>query len=279
MNSKIVRVNGLEFPVVDVGTGPPVLFLHGFPDSRHLWRHQVDPLVNAGFRVIAPDLRGYGDAPRPPDAADYRVSVIMGDVLGLLDALNLPIVRLAGHDWGAAVAWNLAAYHPSRVERLAALSVGAPGNSGRDSIEQREKSWHMLFFQFEEVAEAWLRKDDWKLLREFVRNQGDIVRSIRDLSRPGALTAALNYYRANLKPQLPDRPAPVFPSVTCPVLGIWSDGDRYLTEAQMRKSDEKVAGTWRYEKISGAGHWMMLEKPDELNRLLLNFLKDTTLQR
>lgn len=88
MNSKIVRVNGLEFPVADVGTGPAVLLLHGFPDSRHVWRHQVGPLVDAGFRVIAPDLRGYGDAPRPPAVAEYRMSVVLGDVVGLLDALN-----------------------------------------------------------------------------------------------------------------------------------------------------------------------------------------------
>jgi len=273
--SKTVTSNGLSFPVVDVGSGPAVLLLHGFPDSRFLWRNQVGPLVDAGFRVIAPDLRGFGDAPRPAAVEDYRMPVIARDVVGLLDALNVPQARVVGHDWGAALAWMLAFTVADRVERLAVLSVGAGGTSGSGTIEQREKSWYFLFFQFEGIAEAWLTRDDWKMFKDWTRGQGDQDRYLKDLARPGALTAGLNWYRANVRPQMPPAAAPSSPpsKVNCPVLGIWSDLDPFLTELQIAKSSERVAGPWRYEKIAGAGHWMMVDKPDEVTRLLLGFLK------
>lgn len=270
--SSTIDANGLSFPIVDVGSGPPVLLLHGFPDSRFLWRHQIGPLADAGFRVIAPDLRGFGDAPRPADVSEYRFQIIARDVTGMLDALNIARAQLVGHDFGAALGWYLASTSPDRVERLVALSVGAAGTSGSFTLEQREKFWYFLFFQFEEIAETSLSRNDWRFFREWTRGQGDTDRYIQDLARPGALTAALNWYRANVRPQMPsDRPAP--PAIGCPVLGIWSDGDPFLTEGHMRQSYERVTGPWRYEKISGAGHWMMLDKPAELNRLLLEFLK------
>lgn len=271
-HAKRITVRGLEFPVVDVGSGRPVLFLHGFPDSKRVWRYQIEPFVKAGFRVIAPDLRGFGDAPRSPSVEDYKLPLILGDIIGLLDALDLSRVSVVGHDWGAVVAWRLAALHPQRADCLVALSVGAPGASGRDTIEQREKSWYMLFFQFEDIAESWLRRDDWKLFRACLHGQGDVAQYVQDLSRPGALTAGLNWYRANARPQLPPPAPPVFPKIGCPVMGVWSDRDPFLVEAQVRTSSEMVAGPWRYERISGAGHWMMLDKPDELNHLLLDFL-------
>ena len=271
--TKTVSANGLAFPVVDHGSGPPVLLLHGFPDSRFLWRHQVGPLAAAGLRVIAPDLRGFGDAPKPAAVADYRLPLVAGDVMAILDALQIRSARVVGHDWGAALAWYLAAYHPDRVERLAALSVGAPGTSGFAAIEQREKSWYFLFFQFEGIAEATLSRNDFRTFREWTRGQGDADRHVRDLSRPGALTSALNWYRANVRPQMPADNPPPQPKITCPVLGVWSDGDPFLTERQVLTSTERVTGPWRYEKITGAGHWLMLDKPVEVTRLLVDFLK------
>ena len=115
--SKTVTVSGQSFPVVDHGKGPAVLLLHGFPDDRHLWRYQIGPLASAGFRVIAPDLRGFGDAPRPADPKEYGIPLVIGDVLGILDALGIQRVQLVAHDWGAAVGWRLAAVNPDRVSR------------------------------------------------------------------------------------------------------------------------------------------------------------------
>lgn len=154
------------------------------------------------------------------------------------------------------------------------LLVGAPGNSGAQTIEQRERSWYFYFFQFEEIAEAWLRYDDWQLFREWTREDGDQERYIEDLSRPGALTAGLNWYRANVRPQPPEESEMEFPDVTCPVLGVWSDGDHYLTEGHMTGSTEKVDGPWQYQRVAGASHWLMLDKPGELNELLIEFLTD-----
>jgi pimeloyl-ACP methyl ester carboxylesterase len=272
--TKLVDVNGLSFPVVDTGSGPVVLLLHGFPDSRFLWRNQIGPLVQAGFRVIAPDLRGFGEAPKPTAVQDYRLPVIARDVIGILDALGIKQARVVAHDWGAGLAWYLAAANGDRVERLVALSVGAGGTSGTSTLVQREKSWYFLFFQFEGIAEASLMRDDWRLFKEWTRGQGDTERQLKDLSRPGALTAGLNWYRANVRPQMPpETPPPPPPKIACPVMGVWSDRDPFLTEAHVSKSFERISGPWRYEKIEGAGHWMMLDKPSELNRLLLDFLK------
>ena len=275
--TKIVQVADLSFPVVDHGQGPAVLLLHGFPDSRHLWRYQIPALLEAGLRVIAPDLRGFGDASKPEGVEAYKLPVVVEDLLAILDALAVERVSVVGHDWGAAVAWVLAAYHPELVEKLVSLSVGCPGTSGLRTIEQRERFWYFYFFQFEGIAEDWLRHHDWKLFREWTRGNGDMERYLQDLSRPGALTAGLNWYRANVKPEPPAGHRSNFPNITCPVLGIWSDGDNYLTEGHLRNSYEKIEGPWRYEKISGASHWLMLDKPEELNRLLLDFLVEKRL--
>ena len=259
------------FPVIDHGDGPAVVLLHGFPDSRRLWRLQVPRLVQAGYRVIAPDMRGFGDAPMPDDVDDYRTSAAVGDVVGILDALDVDSASLVGHDWGAAVAWLTAAIHADRIDRLVALSVGAPGNSGAQTIRQREKSWYFYFFQFD-VAEEWLRHDDWALAREWTRGDGDVERYLEDLARPGRLTAGLNWYRANVHPEPPSDDPPGYPDITCPTMGVWPDGDNYLTEEHVTGSTEKVAGEWRYERVEGASHWLMLDEPGEVNDLLVDFL-------
>ncbi len=273
--TKTVQVSGLSFPVVDYGTGPAVLLLHGFPDDRLLWRYQIPALAGAGFRVIAPDLRGFGDAPRPADPKEYGIPIIISDVIGILDALGVRQVQLVAHDWGAAVGWALTAQYPDRITRYAALSVGAPGSGGgATTIELLEKRSYLAFFR-QANAEEQLQRDNWKLFRAWTRNAADTERYIKNLSRPGALTAGLNWYRATggqpagTAPPAATRPSPI----TVPVLGIWSDRDAYLVEDGVRLPGERVKGPFQYEKITGASHWMQLDKPKELNRLLLSFLK------
>jgi pimeloyl-ACP methyl ester carboxylesterase len=266
-----VRGDGIELDVLDEGAGPAVLLLHGFPDSSHLWRHQVPALAGAGLRVIAPDLRGFGASDRPERVEDYRISRSVADLLAVLDELGVERARVAAHDWGAGVAWLLAALHPDRVERLVAMSVGHPG-AQRRTIEAREKAWYTLLFQFNGVAEELLSRDDWRLLREWLRDEGDIERYVADLSRPGALTAGLSWYRANLHPARQLEPRRPVPPVAAPTLGIWSSGDPYLTEAQMTGSGEHVTGPWRYERIDGASHWMQLDATERVNELLVEFL-------
>src|SRR5262245_1146475 len=157
--TRTVEIKGEPFPVVDAGAGPAVLLLHGFPDSRWLWRAQVPALAAAGLRVIAPDLRGFGDAPRPTDVRPYRRSFLIADVLGILDALGVARTHFVGHDWGAALTWGLAGSYAERLDRVVVLSVGAPTSAGWETVEQREKSWYFDFFQKVGVAEQALTAD------------------------------------------------------------------------------------------------------------------------
>ncbi|MGH3670585.1 MAG: alpha/beta fold hydrolase [Pseudonocardiaceae bacterium] len=268
-----IIVNDLSFHVLVEGEGPPVLLLHGFPDCSALWRHQIPALTDAGYRVIVPDLRGFGASDHPVEVEAYRMEVLISDVLGILAALGEQRVSVVGHDWGAALAWALAATAPERVHRLAALSVGHPAAYFTDATAQREKSWYMLFFLFTGIAEDGLRRDGWALLRALLGDRGDMDRYVIDLDRPGALTAALNWYRANLPAEIFARTTPIpLPPVGCPVLGMWSDGDRHCGEAQMLASQHHVTGSWRYLRIEGAGHWIPLDAPETVNKALGEFL-------
>lgn len=267
-----VAGDGVTLAVRDEGEGVPVLLLHGFPDSSQLWRHQIPALTGAGMRAIAPDLRGFGQSDRPEAVEDYAIARSVADVVAVLDALGVERAHVVGHDWGAGLAWAFAAFVPSRVDRLVVMSVGHPNAIRQPSIEQREKAWYQLLFLFTDVAEALIQRDDWKLFRQMLGDAVDRERYIDDLSRPGALTAALNWYRANATPaQELGRTRP-FPAVNVPTMGIWSTGDHYLLEEGMAGSAHHVTGPWRYERVEGAGHWLQLDAPDRVNELLLDFL-------
>ena len=146
-------------------------------------------------------MRGFGRSGRPPEVADYALANAVGDVAGILDTLGIEAAHVVGHDWGAAVAWLTAAFIPDRVNKLAMLSVGHP--RAPRTLRQDEMAWYQLFFQFEGIAEATLQYQDWAWLRRFSRGNGDQERYLQDLSRPGALTASMNWYRANLAPRMP----------------------------------------------------------------------------
>jgi pimeloyl-ACP methyl ester carboxylesterase len=261
----------MRLAAATTGDGPAVLLIHGFPDSRRVWREQVGPLSDAGFRTIAPDLRGFGESERPQGVDAYRVTTVIGDLVELLDEHGVERAHVIGHDWGAGLAWVLAALHPERVSSLAALSVGHPNASRPRSLESREKAWYQLLFQFEEAEELFLR-DGARLLREWLADAPDAERYVEELSEPGVLTTRLGLYRANLHPRNELDPRPL-PPVAAPTLGLWSTGERYLTEAAMIRSGEHVTGRWRYERIEGASHWLQLDAPDRVNRLLLEHLR------
>ena len=265
---------GVRLRVADHGPvdGPPVLLVHGFPDTAYLWRHQVPALVDAGHRVIVPDLRGFGGSDKPLDVADYSLRRHAGDIAAILKSKGISRARIVGHDWGAALSWYLTIVSPALVERLVVLSVGHPSSFASVGVEQRARSWYMLLFQFEGIGEQWLRRDAWKGLAEWSRGHQERSRWIETLSEPGALEAALNIYRANMPPETWVAPAPALPAAPCDVMGVWSTGDFALLESQMIGSSDYVAGEWRYERIEGASHWIPLDAPDRLNELLIDFL-------
>ena len=197
--------------------------------------------------------------------------------------MKLDKVHLVGHDWGAALAWALAGYYSNRFQTLTALSVGSIGNPGWKSMEQREKSWYFYFFQQQGLTEKALMKNDWELFKDFMGSHGEIDSVIKRLSAPNALTTALNWYRANMSDILTPCdgeyhgdgeyfPAGTQEKMKLPVLGIWSENDHFLLEPQMKQSETSVVN-FTYHKIKNAGHWMMLDQPDELNKHLITFLK------
>jgi len=165
-----LQVGGVSLHVVDEGNGPAVLLLHGFPDSSHLWRHQIPALTSAGFRAIVPDLRGFGNSDRPQETEAYALPLILQDLIGILDHLNIERAHVVGHDWGAAAGWVLAALHPERVNRLVALSVGHPVAFTKAGLDQQEKSWYMLLFQFRGIDEELLTRQEWKIFRYLARH-------------------------------------------------------------------------------------------------------------
>ena len=251
--------------------GQPVLLLHGFPDSGRLWDRQTSALAEAGYRVIVPDQRGYGRSDKPVDIDSYNFMFLAADVGAVLDALDVERAHIVGHDWGAALAWVVATLLPDRVDHLAVLSVGHPLAFAAAGLQQREKSWYMLLFQFEGIAEQWLTADDWANFRAWGHHP-DADAVIKDLQSDGSLTSGLNWYRANVPPRILVEPPLQLPPVQATTLGVWSSGDPALLEQQMTDSKDYVAGTWQYERIDGVGHWMQLEAPEKVNRLLLDFL-------
>jgi pimeloyl-ACP methyl ester carboxylesterase len=266
-----IELDDVTLEVDDIGTGSPVMLLHGWPDSADLWRHQVPALVADHYRVLAPDLRGFGESSRPADIQAYDMAHLVGDVIGVLDHLSIPRAHLVGHDWGAVISWMTAALVPDRVASLTALSVGHPTAFRTAGWAQRAKSWYMLLFQFPGVAERWLSADGFRNLRSWSRHP-DIQAVVERLADPEALAASLNLYRAILPPTSLIQPPPELPPVQAPAMGIWSSGDLALTEEAMTGSAAHVAGPWRYERLDGVGHWMQLEAPEAVNALLLDFL-------
>jgi pimeloyl-ACP methyl ester carboxylesterase len=260
---------GIEYEVT--GRGRPVMLLHGFPDSGRLWRNQVPALAEAGFKVIVPDLRGYGRSDKPSEVHAYAMQLLARDVLAVLGEAAVERAHVVGHDWGAGLAWTLGALAPDKVDHLVALSVGHPATFRAGGFEQYQKSWYMLLFQFPGIAEEWLSGNGWSNFRAWARHP-DADAVIAELEAGGSLTPGLNYYRANIPPESYLRPGRELPPIQAPTMGIWSSGDIALTEAQMTNSATNVTGTWRYERLDGPGHWMQLEAPDEVNRLLIDFL-------
>jgi pimeloyl-ACP methyl ester carboxylesterase len=266
-----IAIGDVILHVRDTGEGTPVVLLHGWPDSGELWAHQSRTLVAAGYRTIVPDLRGYGASSKPTEVSAYAAPAQVGDLVGILDALGVDRAHVVGHDWGAAIAWMTAAFAPDRIASVTALSVGHPSSFATAGWRQRQLSWYMLLFQFPGIAEQWLSADDFRNLRQW-SSHPRIEAVVERLSEPGALTASLGVYRANLPPESLVTPRTGLPPVTAPAMGIWSSDDFALTEENMTDSAKFVAGPWRYERVEGAGHWPQLDAPAAIDALLLDFL-------
>ena len=267
----IIHVNGWNFNVLDVGRGAPIVLLHGFPDSLKLWRHLVQPLVDSGFRVIAYDQRGFGASDAPSREADYAIDLIVSDLVSILRQLKIeePIC-LVGHDWGAFVGWQMCLQHPELVKKFAAVSVGHPLAFRNAGLQQKLKSWYVIFFQWRGFAEHQLSKDNFAAFRRMTKGYPELETWIADIARPGRLTAALNWYRANFELFLGSK----FGRCKVPTLGIHSPSDVALTVKQMVDSSKYMDAEWRYFSVDNSTHWIPLDRPEQLLSALLDWFAE-----
>lgn len=278
-----INVGDVRLSVESAGSGTPVVLLHGFPENSHSWRHQLPVLADAGFHAVAPDLRGYGRSDRPDRVEDYAIAHLAGDIWGLIDALDAGPVHLVGHDWGGSLAWMTAMRRSELLRSLTILNSPHPAASAQARLtlpDQMAKSWYMLLFQFPGVAEAWLSNDDFANFRTFVFDTAadgtfsdeDREAFLEPLRRDGALTAALNYYRANIPPASWIGSAPETPPVEVPTMIVWGLEDAYMGRVLLDLSTERVGGPLRVEELPGVGHWVQQEAAEAVNALLLDFL-------
>lgn len=271
--AKKLHINGIEMNVIDVGAASngkaPVLLVHGFPDTHAVWREQIPALVAAGYRVIAPDTRGCGESELMPSVADYRMEHLIADLVALLDVLAIPKVKLVAHDWGSFISWRFVIAHPERVERYVALSVGHPNAYSGGGLAQKLKGWYIWMFQLRGIAEWLITLGNWTLFSLLAGFPEERSHWRRILGRPGRLTAGINYYRANLQLIL----ARNYPHLQVPVTGIYSDGDRFLTEGQMTNSARYCDAGFRFHLVRGANHWLQLHQPALVTPLILDALK------
>jgi pimeloyl-ACP methyl ester carboxylesterase len=272
------RRGDLVFEVSDAGPadGATVVLLHGFPQRNTSWDPVVGRLAQQGFRCLAPNQRGYSPGARPTRRRDYRVTELIADVVALIDASGAERVHLVGHDWGAAVAWGVAAYAPTRLASLSALSVPHPRAFLRALSTSRQglASWYMYLNQLPRLPERLMLGRDGRgapmirALRRSGQTRGLAERDARAMAEPGALTAALNWYRA-MPFSTSDRRAE--DKITVPTLYVWSDCDIAITEKPARDTARYVAGPYRFEVLHGASHWLPDEKADTIADLLLEW--------
>ena len=278
------QVNGIRLHYVEAGEGPLVVLLHGFPEFWYEWRHQIPALAAAGFRVIAPDLRGYNRSAKPAGIGSYRLEELVRDVAGLVRHVGAERATVAGHDWGGLIAWYLGMLRPEILDRLIILNAPHPAAFARElrSPAQLLRSSYALFFQLPWLPEAILRAGDFALIERIFRTQPirrgayseqDIQRYKDALAEPGSLTAAVNYYRAALRRSLGNAKRDVS-RIDLPTLLIWGEQDRYLNRRLTRGLEEWVPAI-RVERIPDASHWVPVDAPDQVNRLMIEFLRQS----
>ena len=251
--------------------GRLVLLLHGFPQTAWSWRDVWPALVEAGHRVVAPDQRGYSPGARPDGVEHYRMPALVADVVGMLDALGADRADVVGHDWGAAVAWQVAGRHPERVRTLTAVSVPHPlafVEALRTDEDQRRRSLYMRDFATPGY-EHLLLQDDAAGLREVFGGvpEVDVEHVVARLGEPALLRHCLDWYAAQT---LED--ATGLGPVTAPTLHVWSDEDRALGEAGARGTERHVDGPYRFEVLPGVTHWVPEQAADRLASLVLEHL-------
>lgn len=280
-------VNDIRLHYAEAGSGEYlVILLHGFPEFWYSWQKQLQAL-GGKFHVVAPDMRGYNLSDKPSHIEDYKIDKLVSDVTGLIDHFGAKQAAIVGHDWGAGVAWAVAQKHPERVSKLAVLQVPIAA-AWRDnmSLKQLLRSWYMFFFQIPGLPEWLIRQQNYRSIErtftEKVTRKNSFTSEDIELYKvaarqPGALTGAINYYRANVFDRLFARKqgASVNSSngrVRVPTLFIFAEQDFAILPETVRGLEKYVDAYYREVRIPDSGHWVQNEAPEEVNAALLEFL-------
>ncbi|APR87504.1 Epoxide hydrolase [Minicystis rosea] len=274
-----VEVRGIRLHVAEAGSGPLVVLLHGFPEFWYTWRQIIPPLVRAGFRVVAPDMRGYNLSDKPKGVAAYGIRTLADDIAGLIKALGAERASVVGHDWGAGVAWSFAMAHPDKLDRLAILNGPHPTRmlEGLRRPSQMVKSWYMFVFFLPKLAETVLPLNDYAVLTKGFTNdpvrrdaytEADLAMYREAWSKPGAITSMVNYYRAMPYPSLRMEVTPI----QAPTLVLWGDRDAYLGP-DLAEPPKKLVPNARVEHVADASHWIQHDQPELVSARLASFLR------
>ncbi len=283
ITTRTVQANGFAFAVDEAGEGDRLaLCLHGFPESRFSWRAQMPVLAALGYRVWAPDLRGYGETePKPQDVDSYRMERLLEDVAALIDAAGAREVMLVAHDWGAAVAWTFAARKVRPLTRLVIMNVPHPAVFAqvlRRSPRQMLRSWYMAFFQIRGLPERMLLANDARAIRRAFSGMAkdksrfsDAVldRYARDAQRPGAMTGMINWYRAAARH--PDFMREPWEKIEIPTLIVWGEADAALGVETLEGTEAYVTDL-QIKRLPGVSHWVQQEAPEAVNAILADWI-------
>ena len=284
---RLVETNGVRLQVAEAGSpeAPLVLLAHGFPDLAFTWRHQIPVLVAAGYRVLAPDQRGYGGSSRPDAVEAYEIHALTGDLVGLIDQAGYEKAVVIGHDWGAMVAWHTALLHPDRVAAVAGISVPpVPRARSRPTQRWREKfgeDFYMLRFQERGPADAAMAADTGATIRGLFAGDpsaalpdwftdSDLDTYVGEFSRTG-FTGGLNWYR-NYDRNWETTPELDTARIRVPAMFVGGSADPVLGSMRLDRATEVAVGPYRAVMLDGAGHWVHQERVDEVNQILLDFL-------
>jgi pimeloyl-ACP methyl ester carboxylesterase len=278
----LIKTNGIRLHVAMAGPqgGPVVIFLHGFPEFWYGWQKQIEHFARAGYRVIAPDLRGYNLSDKPNDVRDYNVDLLAADVAGIIDTVRWPQVALVGHDWGGGIAYWLAAKQPSRISRLVILNAPHFEVLRRDLTRSPGQMWrsrYMLYMQIPWLPEQLLSWVDYSRLTKALRRSSrpgtfsdeDLTLYRQAWAQPDALRAMLNWYRAALRYR---PPPPTDVKIKVATLLLWGAKDQHLRK-EMAQASLAYCPHGRLVMLDEATHWLHHEEPDRVNTLIAEFLR------
>ena len=270
-------IGDVRLHYVEAGEGPVVVLLHGFPEFWYGWRLQIKPLAAAGFRVVAPDMRGYNLSSRPKGVKAYETDQLTADIRGLIQECGGKSAQLVGHDWGGSVAWATAMKYPEVVDRLAILNAAHPRklSQGLHHPSQLRKSWY-FFFNLPDLPESVVRADHWHFFRHFLHDARpaytpeEIDHYIEAWSQPGAATGMINYYRSSVRTS-PKKSEAALRPISAPTLVIWGQDDHYLGPELAEPEHDDVPNLDRVERLPDASHWVHHDEAERVTQLLTDF--------